>query len=86
MAAALRHEGHLPGHVVDGRGEEVDAERLLGPLSDPGRLAPQAPVVEGRGPEAAEPAGLRDGRDELVVGDAAHPRERHGVVDAEELG
>ena len=67
-------------------GEQVDAERLGGRLSGPPHLIGQLLRGHRRGPEAAEPAGLRHGRHQTVIGDTAHARQHHRVLDAEHVG
>lgn len=67
-------------------GEQVDAERLGGRPPHGGDLVAHLVVGHGRGPEAAEAAGLAHRRCEPVVGDAAHAGEHHGVLDLEGVG
>ena len=72
---------------VGHRGEQVDAERLVGELAHlrRSRATSSSPLMCDA-PSAAETAGLGDRGDEPVVRDAAHAGEHDGVLDVEELG
>ena len=59
---------------------------LVGGRPDRRHLGHHRLVAHGRGTEAPEPSGLRDGGDELGVGDAAHAGQHDGVLDPEQLG
>ena len=71
-------------HPVGQRGEEVDAERLVGERLGGADLVDHLVGRHRRGAEAAEAARLGHRGDERVVRDAAHPGEHHGVLDAEQ--
>src|SRR6185369_11670013 len=84
--AGLDDEPHLGGHVAAGRGQQVDAERLVGEFLDRAHLGDHLVGRHGRRAEAAEATGLRHGGDQVAVGDTAHPGEHDRVFDAEHVG
>ena len=66
--------------------EQVDAERLVGRLVDRVDLALHELEGERCGAERADAAGVRHRGHELVIGDAAHAREHHRMLDLQQLG
>ena len=85
-AAAVRDLVDLPLHVVGGGGQEVDAEGLVGGGPDGSDLVAHLLVAHGRGAQATEAAGLRHRGDDAGVGDPAHPRQHHRVLDLQGVG
>ena len=74
-------------HALGQRGEQIDAERLVGERR--ARAAISRLELVGRHrrrAERAEAAGFRHRGDDRVIRDPAHPGEHHRVLDAEHLG
>ena len=83
--AALDEELNVGRERVGKGGEQVDAKGLGGEGAGGGDLLGQLGARHGGGAQAAVPSGVRDGRGERAVGDAAHSGQHDGMFDAEEL-
>ena len=70
-------------HALRQRGEQVDAERLVGELAYAAHLVVELLRRHRGRTECAEAAGVGHRGDDALVGDAAHSGEHDGVLDAE---
>jgi hypothetical protein len=66
--------------------QQVDPEGPFRQPADGLHLLDHPVAGEGGGAQGAVAARLGDGRHQAGVGDAAHPGEHHGMLDAEQLG